>query len=114
MNRIILKAEGVLVLMGSVTLYFCAYQGDWLLFFILFLFPDLSMMGYSINERIGKIAYNLGHTYISGILLFIGWLNHWDFVQQVGLIWIAHIAMDRMIGFGLKYDTFQDTHIHRL
>ncbi|TCP64022.1 uncharacterized protein DUF4260 [Baia soyae] len=77
----------------------------------MFLLPDLSMIGYSLNDRIGKIAYNLGHTYIfSGILLFIGWLNHWDFVQQIGLIWIAHIAMDRMIGFGLKYDTFKDTY----
>jgi hypothetical protein len=31
------------------------------------------------------------------------------------LIWTAHIAMDRLLGFGLKYPTrFQDTHLQRI
>lgn len=33
----------------------------------------------------------------------------------LGLIWAAHIGMDRMIGFGLKYPTgFRHTHLDRL
>ena len=31
------------------------------------------------------------------------------------LIWTAHIGMDRLLGFGLKYPTrFQDTHLQRI
>jgi hypothetical protein len=31
-----------------------------------------------------------------------------------GLIWIVHIGMDRMLGFGLKYPTgFKETHLQR-
>ncbi|RKQ33951.1 DUF4260 family protein [Oceanobacillus halophilus] len=38
-----------------------------------------------------------------------------QFLIIVGLIWTAHIGMDRMIGFGLKYPTaFKDTHIQRI
>ena len=34
---------------------------------------------------------------------------------QLGLIWTAHIGVDRLLGFGLKYPTqFHDTHIQRL
>jgi hypothetical protein len=31
----------------------------------------------------------------------------------IALIWIAHIAFDRLLGFGLKYPTqFKDTHLN--
>jgi hypothetical protein len=31
------------------------------------------------------------------------------------LIWTAHIGVDRLLGFGLKYPTrFQDTHLQRI
>ena len=34
---------------------------------------------------------------------------------KVGLIWLAHIGMDRTLGYGLKYPTaFKDTHLHRV
>ncbi|MCL4805949.1 MAG: DUF4260 family protein, partial [Anaerolineae bacterium] len=30
----------------------------------------------------------------------------------VALIWLAHIGLDRMLGFGLKYpDAFRHTHL---
>jgi hypothetical protein len=33
----------------------------------------------------------------------------------VALIWLAHIGMDRALGFGLKYPTgFRDTHLGRV
>ncbi|KKB35215.1 hypothetical protein QY97_01956 [Bacillus thermotolerans] len=36
-------------------------------------------------------------------------------VLAVGLIWSAHIGMDRAIGYGLKYSThFKDTHLNRV
>jgi len=33
----------------------------------------------------------------------------------IGLIGLAHIGMDRMVGYGLKYPTaFKDTHLNRV
>jgi hypothetical protein len=33
----------------------------------------------------------------------------------IALIWAAHIGMDRMLGFGLKYPTeFKETHLQRV
>lgn len=32
-----------------------------------------------------------------------------------GLIWLAHLGFDRMLGFGLKYPTFfKDTHLEHV
>jgi hypothetical protein len=37
------------------------------------------------------------------------------FLLTVALIWIAHIGLDRMLGYGLKYGTsFVDTHLGRV
>ena len=34
---------------------------------------------------------------------------------KLGLIWLAHIGMDRAIGYGLKYPTnHKDTHLQRV
>jgi hypothetical protein len=33
----------------------------------------------------------------------------------IGAIWVAHIGMDRMLGYGLKYgDDFTHTHLGRI
>ncbi|HEV8042303.1 MAG TPA: DUF4260 domain-containing protein [Bryobacteraceae bacterium] len=109
----LLHLEGTVILVAS--LY--AYQwnhGSWLLFALLFLVPDLSMIGYAINARVGAITYNAIHTYVGPLVLgayalFTG--KH--LLLLLALIWIAHIAFDRMLGFGLKYTTrFKDTHLN--
>jgi hypothetical protein len=93
-----------------------AYQQNhfsWLLFAILFLVPDASMIGYVINARVGAITYNAVHTYVGalvlgGYALFTGR----QLPLMLALIWIAHIGFDRMLGFGLKYSSrFKDTHL---
>ena len=34
---------------------------------------------------------------------------------KVALIWLAHIGMDRLLGYGLKYPSaFKDTHLQRV
>jgi Domain of unknown function (DUF4260) len=36
-------------------------------------------------------------------------------LTQLGLIWLAHIGADRLLGYGLKYPTsFKDTHLQRI
>lgn len=44
-----------------------------------------------------------------------GLLRDDGLVLSLCLIWLAHIGMDRMLGYGLKYPTdFKDTHLGRL
>lgn len=86
------------------------------LFFILLLVPDLTMVGYVMNKKIGSLIYNFGHSLIIPILLLIvSFSISNELVVMLTLIWTAHILMDRCFGFGLKYeDTFKNTHLQRL
>jgi hypothetical protein len=89
-------------------------HGNWGLFSLLFLAPDLSMVGYVANPRTGATVYNAVHTYIGPLLLAgfaVGTGQHTTFL--LSLIWIAHIGFDRLLGVGLKYPTrFKDTHLN--
>ena len=45
----------------------------------------------------------------------IGLLAESDPAEAVALIWLAHIEVDRLLGYGLKYATaFRDTHLQRI
>ncbi|KFN02921.1 DUF4260 family protein [Bacillus clarus] len=115
MEKRIIHFEGLIILLAAIYMY--ALNGfSWLLFIVLLFAPDLSMLAYAINNRVGAQIYNVFHTYIVSILLIlIGVYLKVDVVLMVGLIWTAHIGMDRMFGYGLKYKTdFKDTHIQRL
>jgi len=117
--RPLLHFEGATVLALSIWSYHGSH-GNWFLFALLFLAPDLSMVGYAVNARAGSITYNAIHTYV-GPLLLGGYalVTSHTTMFQVALIWIAHIGFDRLLGYGLKYPTqFTDTHLnparHRL
>lgn len=87
-----------------------------MLFAVLFLSPDLFMVGYLVNARIGAAVYNLVHTlFAPAVLIAIAvLLSKWQLLPFL-LIWTAHIALDRMLGFGLKYPTrFKDTHLQKV
>jgi hypothetical protein len=109
----LLRLEGAAVLAVSVWAYHWSH-GSWLLFALLFLAPDLSMVGYAVNARAGSITYNAIHTYVGPLSLAAYALatdRHTAF--QIALIWIAHIGIDRLLGYGLKYPTqFKDTHLN--
>ncbi|KYG88904.1 DUF4260 domain-containing protein [Metasolibacillus sp. FSL H7-0170] len=85
-------------------------------FFLCLLVPDICALGYVMNERIGAILYNVGHSFIlPSTLLTIALLTSFSFLLPIALIWLAHIFMDRALGYGLKYTTgFKDTHIQRI
>ncbi|MDG5472011.1 DUF4260 domain-containing protein [Jeotgalibacillus sp. ET6] len=115
MNKILLNAEGFAGLALSLYIY-GFYQFSWILFVLLLYSPDVSMIGYVINQKLGAILYNVFHTYVLSIAcVFCGLLLTNQLVLAIGLIWSAHIGMDRMFGYGLKYPTnFKDTHLHRV
>lgn len=113
--RGILRAEGAATLVACCGLY--AWTGfGWLAFVLLFLVPDLSMLGYLIGPRIGAVAYNGMHSNISPMLLgLVGFFLGFGLLPPLALIWAGHIGFDRMLGLGLKYPQgFGYTHLGRI
>lgn len=111
----LLRLEGLALLVGSLVLYFDADFG-WLLLVVLLLAPDLSMLGYLGGPRLGAATYDAVHTTVLPIALgVVGVVGEADTALQLALIWLAHIGMDRALGYGLKYPTgFKDTHLQRV
>jgi hypothetical protein len=113
--RWLLRLEGAAILFLAIILY---AQGHfrWWLYAVLFLAPDLSMLGYLANARIGAAVYNFAHTFAGPLsLLAIGLILPAPQVFPYGLIWLSHIGFDRMLGYGLKYPTqFKDTHFQHV
>jgi hypothetical protein len=65
-----------------------------------------------LGEKTGARIYNFMHTYTHPLIVgAIGWFAGWPVLVEIGLIWAAHIAMDRAIGYGLKYPGLKD-HTH--
>ena len=95
---------------------FSGLDASWGLFALLFFAPDLSMLGYLANPRLGAWTYNLIHhkglsvtLYILGSLLAAPWL------MFAGTLLFAHSSFDRIFGYGLKYeDSFQNTHLGKI
>lgn len=113
--NIILRVEGLCFLLVGLWLY-AALSASWWYFFIFLLFPDIFMLGYLKNTKLGALFYNIGHTYAVPLILFpISLLMNEKFLIYAAVIWFAHISFDRMLGYGLKLDThFQDTHLGRI
>ena len=110
--KLVLEAEGALVLAAATYAYNQTHLG-WLLYAVLFLAPDIFMLGYFANTRVGSIIYNFGHTYVVPAALFgLGWGLSAPVVMAIALIWIGHIGFDRMLGYGLKYESgFKNNHL---
>jgi hypothetical protein len=110
-----LRVEGGLFFLLSILLFWQT-GGSWWLFLLLLFVPDLAMLGYTANSQTGAVIYNLFHNYLFAMVLAVsGWLLSISLLLWVGLIWFAHIALDRAFGYGLKLPTaFQDTHLGRI
>lgn len=111
--KLILKLEKIFLFTLLLYLYSSVLHFSLLLFFIFFFIPDISIVGYIFNTKIGAITYNIFHSYILPvILLIVGLLMTNSFSQMIAIIWIEHILFDRILGYGLKYfDSFKHTHL---
>jgi hypothetical protein len=108
----LLRIEGLVALVAAVAAY-QAIGGNWWLFALLILAPDLSMLGALAGMKTGVRIYNLAHTYtVPALLAALGWATGVAWLLPVALIWAAHIGLDRAIGYGLKYPAdFHMTHL---
>jgi hypothetical protein len=112
----LLRFEGVAVFAVALAVYLDA-DFSILAFVLLLLVPDLSIAAYALGRDIGAAAYNLAHLEVWPLLLLaIGVIGDEATMAQVGLIWLAHIGIDRAFGLGFKYADaeFQDTHLGRV
>ena len=115
MPNILLRLEGAVTLAAAIVLYVNMRGSGWL-FAVLLFAPDLSMLGYLANPRAGSVVYNAVHTLmVPAAVMALALVFHSDLAAQIGVIWLAHIGMDRALGFGIKYPTvFEDTHLQHV
>ena len=80
------------------------------------LLPDLSAVGYLRGPRLGAFTYNIVHNWAAGLgVLGLGLVLGATPVTILGAIVIAHVGMDRAVGYGLKLpSSFHDTHLGRM
>jgi len=108
----ILKLEEAFMFGLSIFL-FSKLDYAWWWYPVLILAPDLSMVGYLMDTRLGAITYNFVHHKALSLGLFVlGVVLANQPLQLTGLILFGHSSMDRALGYGLKYsDSFQNTHL---
>lgn len=114
-TRTWLRAEGLAAFLAGLAI-FGAAGGPWLLVVPLLLVPDLSMAGYFRGPRLGALTYNVVHSWATSLpLLGLGLWSGTAWLTIVGAVLVAHVGMDRAMGYGLKLPTsFQETHLGRI
>ncbi len=116
------RIEGALVFVSALALArylnLLPFLGPWWVWLLVFLAPDLGMLGYLAGPRAGATVYNALHLYgcgmaVMGISALVETESSVPFA--CGLLWVAHVGFDRMLGYGLKEPTgFADTHLGRI
>lgn len=110
----VLRLESLLVFVLSLYGYY-VFGGSWLAFALLFFLFDASMVGYLKDNKTGAVIYNLGHSFaLPNVLLLVSVMNDQRTMVLFAVVWIAHISLDRALGFGLKLDNFNETHLGKI
>ena len=110
--RLWLRLDALTLLVASLLLFATTHEPWWLVPLIILL-PDVFMVGYLRDTRLGALTYNVGHTYLlPATVTLLALAGHHPLVLAIGLLWLGHIGMDRVLGYGLKYDSaFRHTHL---
>ncbi len=101
------------------------FHPSWWCYLLLAIGPDIGMLGYLVNSKVGAITYNLlHHKGLAILVLALGALTSYlrmitdspETAEQaalvVGIMLYGHASMDRIFGYGLKFgDSFQHTHL---
>lgn len=113
--RSLLRLEALAVSIAGL-LVWAGMDGGWARFALLFLVPDITLVGYLWGPRVGAACYNAAHSYALPMLICVagGMLDH-RVLLLTGALWMTHIGVDRALGYGLKYASgFRDTHLGQL
>lgn len=113
--QLFLRLEGLAAVALSAVFY-ARTGASWWLFAALWLTPDLSMLGYLGGPKLGARIYNAIHSYVTPATLAVtALLLNSPALLPYALIWMNHIGVDRLLGYGLKYPQgFRFTHLGKL
>ena len=111
MKNVLRLEELAMLLLSISALYF--FNAAWWLYAVMALGPDISMLGYMAGNKVGAATYNTFHHKGIAIAIFaIGLKYNMDALTITGIILFGHSSMDRIFGYGLKYETgFKFTHL---
>ena len=114
--QVLLRLEGLAIFAATTWAYFALHHGSVIAYAVLLLAPDLGMVGYLRDTRVGAWTYNLVHNEALPVALLVaGLAGGSEVALTAALILGAHVGMDRAFGFGLKFpERFTDTHLGRL
>ncbi len=113
MRWILALEELAQCILAIYAIQFTFIELPWWLWTILFFSPDLGMLGYLANVKVGAFTYNLVHHKALAIAIIAwGFFTGDDRILAAGLLIYAHSSFDRVFGYGLKYgDAFKHTHL---
>ncbi|HMI08170.1 MAG TPA: DUF4260 domain-containing protein [Flavobacterium sp.] len=111
MKTLIQLEESGLLLLGIYLFSLLDYQWWW--FLVLILAPDFSMIGYAAGNKTGAYVYNFFHHLAIAVLVYlVGIYSSNSLLQLTGVILFSHSSMDRVFGYGFKYESgFRTTHL---
>ena len=111
MNNLIKLEEAALFGLGIYLFSLLNYAWWW--FPALLLIPDLSMIGYGFGSKVGARVYNIAHHRgIAIVTYLLGIYFESESLTLTGIMLFSHSSMDRMFGYGLKYEKgFKFTHL---
>jgi hypothetical protein len=99
-------------------------EADWRWVVAGLVLPDLSLLGYRWGPVIGARVYNSAHSYVlpGALMVLVAALARLEppylHATPLGYLAVAialHIAVDRVLGYGLKLPSgFRDTHLGRI
>ncbi len=110
--------KNILRLEEAATLALSVYalttlNASWWWYLLLAIGPDISMLGYAAGNKAGAFAYNLFHHKAIAVAVFLsGMITSNEGLLLSGIILFGHSSMDRLLGYGLKYEQgFKFTHL---
>ncbi|MBR9913371.1 MAG: DUF4260 domain-containing protein [Algicola sp.] len=114
MEKLLKLEELAMFILGIIV--FSQQPFSWWWFLVLILLPDLGMLGYLINSKVGALTYNIcHHKGLALCLYFIGVYLEMPIWQLIGIIILSHASLDRIFGYGLKFeDAFNHTHLGKI
>jgi hypothetical protein len=115
MMKLLLRLEdAALAVLAAVLFLLTGLQWWWLI--VLFVVPDVSMVGYAANPRAGAVIYNVVHHRAVAVGVYcLGVLTRQPALLAAGSLLLFHSSVDRVLGYGLKYqDSFANTHLGRI
>lgn len=117
--KTLLKLEELAMLLVSIAMLYIS-NVEWWWYLLMFIGPDISMLGYLADNKTGAVLYNIFHHKGIAILLIavtliaklqLPFFDPDPFVQA-GIVLFGHASMDRIFGYGLKYENgFKFTHL---